>query len=96
MRERVCVCLCVGCGGRIVLNLYFYSFLKYQLCLATCNRNTCTEHVVGGIFHFYSIFDRNFCKQTVENLIRRRRMSEPGLHYLPMSHKKDARLMWVK
>ena len=26
----------------------------------------------GGIFHFYSIFKRNFCKQTVENLIRRR------------------------
>ena len=26
---------------------------------------------LGGIFHFYSIFLRNFCKQTVENLIRR-------------------------
>ena len=25
-----------------------------------------------GIFHFYSNFKRNFCKQTVENLIRRR------------------------
>ena len=28
--------------------------------------------VLGGIFHFYSNFKRNFCEQTVENLIRRR------------------------
>ena len=26
----------------------------------------------GGIFHIYSNFKRNFCKQIVENLIRRR------------------------
>ena len=26
--------------------------------------------LLGGIFHFYSNFDRTFCKQTVENLIR--------------------------
>ena len=26
----------------------------------------------GGIFHFYSNFKRDFCQQTVENLIRRR------------------------
>ena len=25
----------------------------------------------GGIFHFYSSFDRKLCKQTVESLIRR-------------------------
>ena len=25
----------------------------------------------GGIFHFYSNFNRTFCRQTVENLIRR-------------------------
>ena len=25
--------------------------------------------LLGGIFHFYSNFKRNFCKQTVENLI---------------------------
>ena len=36
------------------------------------------------IFHFYSNFKRNFCKQTVENLIRR-----CVLHCLPMSYKKD-------
>ena len=28
--------------------------------------------LLGGIFYFYSNFKRNFCKQTVENLIRRR------------------------
>ena len=28
--------------------------------------------LMGSIFHFYSNFDRNICKQTVENLIRRR------------------------
>ena len=28
--------------------------------------------LLGGIFHFYSNFKRNFCKQTGENLIRRR------------------------
>ena len=28
--------------------------------------------LLGGIFHFHSNFKRNFCKQTVENLIRRR------------------------
>ena len=41
--------------------------------------------LLGGIFHFYSNFKRNFCKRTVENL-----------HCLPMSHKKDDRLIWVK
>ena len=28
--------------------------------------------MLGGIFHIYSNFNRIFCKQTVENLIRRR------------------------
>ena len=27
--------------------------------------------LLGGIFHFFSNFKRNFCKQTVENMIRR-------------------------
>ena len=39
------------------------------------------------IFHFYSNFDRIFCKQTVET---------PVLHCLSMSHKRDAGLIWVK
>ena len=29
-------------------------------------------YILGGIFHFYSNFDRAFCKQPVETLIRRR------------------------
>ena len=45
--------------------------------------------LLDGI-QFYSNFKRNYCKQTVENLIRRR-----ILHCLPMSNKKDARLIWV-
>ena len=51
----------------------------------------------GGIFYFYSNFKRNFCKQTVENLIRCRVLRHLiwFLHCLPMSHKKDARLIWV-
>ena len=41
------------------------------------------------IFIFYSNFNRTFCKQTVE-------IPDPGLHCLHLSHKKDARLIWVK
>ena len=48
--------------------------------------------VLGGTFHFYSNFNRTFCEQTVETLIRRRVL---GLHCLPVSHKKDTRLIWV-
>ena len=40
--------------------------------------------VVGGIFHFYSNFNRTFCKQTMDIL-----------HCLPISHKKDARLYYT-
>ena len=45
------------------------------------------QGLYGGIFHLYSNFKRNFCKQTVENLV---------LHCLPMSHRKDAKRIWVK
>ena len=49
------------------------------------------------IFHFYSNFDRTFCKQTVYTQIRHRNTaaSDLGLHCLPMSYKKDATLIWV-
>ena len=33
--------------------------------------------ILGGIFHFYSNFNRTFCKQTVETLIRRRVLRRP-------------------
>ena len=43
--------------------------------------------VVGCIFQFYSNFKSTFCKQTaVPDLV---------IHCLPMSHKKDARLIRV-
>ena len=55
--------------------------------------------IVGGVFPFYSKVYRIFCKQT-----RRADLAQPpqnaapdqGLHCWPMSHKKDARLIWVK
>ena len=52
--------------------------------------------MLGGIFQFYS--NSNTCEKTVEILIRRRvnAASGLGLHCLPMSHKKDSRLIWVK
>ena len=45
------------------------------------------------VLHFYSNFNRPFCEQTVEILIA---VSDLCLHGLPMSHKKDPRLIWVK
>ena len=52
--------------------------------------------VVGWCFSF-SNFKRNFCLQTVENLIRHHifAASDLVLHCLPVSHKKDDRLIWV-
>ena len=53
----------------------------------------------GILFHFYLIFDRNLCKQTVETLIRCRILQHlictSGLHCLPRSQKWDARLKRV-
>ena len=49
-------------------------------------------YILGGIFHFYSNFDRAFCKQTVETLIGRHSGSAL-FAYVPQ---KDARLIWVK
>ena len=50
---------------------------------------------MGGIFHFYSNSNRTFCKQTVETLISFA-VSDSGLRCLPLSHKKEARLIKVK
>ena len=54
--------------------------------------------IVGRYFSFLVKFNRIFCKQTVETLIRRRvlRRLTLGLRCLPMPHKKDARLIWIK
>ena len=42
------------------------------------------------MFHFYSNLDRTICKHAVRSAA-----SGLGLHCLPTSHKKDARLIWV-
>ena len=47
--------------------------------------------------HFSSNLNRTFCKQTVlvETLLQNA-ASDLGLHCLPVSHKKAARLIWIK
>ena len=54
--------------------------------------------LLGDILHFYSNFKRNFCLQTVENLIRRHVLRHLiwfcTVYRCPT--KKDARLIWVK
>ena len=54
--------------------------------------------MLGGIFHFCSNFNTTLGEQTVENLIRRRVLRRLiwFLHGLPMPHKKDTWLIWVK
>ena len=47
--------------------------------------------VLGGNFHFYSNSNRTFCEQTVPHYAA----SDLGLRCLPMSHKRDGRLIWV-
>ena len=51
---------------------------------------------LSGIFHFCSNCNRTFRKQTVDiHQTPRFAASDLDLHYLPMSHKSDARLLWV-
>ena len=47
--------------------------------------------MLGGIFHYRPDLDRTFCKQKVLTLA-----TNLGLHFLPMTHKKDAMLIWVQ
>ena len=50
--------------------------------------------LLGGTFHFYSNFKRNFCKQTGEpDQMLHFAVSDMVLHSLSTSHKKDARLI---
>ena len=68
-------------------------FHPYQL----DNTNSNFRDVWYTFFHFYLIFNRNFCKQTVKtpDQTPRSAVSDLGLHCLPRSHKRDARLLWV-
>ena len=54
--------------------------------------------LMGGIFHFYSNFNRTFCKQTVETLIRHsvmRRLMWVCIVCLCPTKRTLARLIWV-
>ena len=54
--------------------------------------------VVGWYYHSHSNSNRRFCKQTVEgdpDQTPHSVASDLGLHCLPMSYKKDARLILV-
>ena len=45
---------------------------------------------------FYLIFERTFCNSGDPDQMPHTVASDLGMHCLPMSHKKDARLIWVK
>ena len=56
--------------------------------------------MLGSIFHLHSNSNRTFDKQTVSVSVDPDQMprfaaSDLALYSLPMSHKKDARLIWV-
>ena len=51
--------------------------------------------LLGGIFHFYLNFQRNFCKQTVENLIRRRILRRL-IWFCTVCRCSTKKLIWVK
>ena len=56
--------------------------------------------MLGSIFHLHSNLNRTFDKQTVSVSVDPDQMprfaaSDLALYSLPMSHKKDARLIWV-
>ena len=54
--------------------------------------------LLGGIFHFYLNFKRKLLWANSEESDQTPRFaaSDLILHCLPMSYKKDARLIWVK
>ena len=66
---------------RQCINCYSHSYELYQSIFVLRD--------VGCILHFYSNFNRAFCKKTVDTLIR-----SCALVWF-CTHKKDARLIWV-
>ena len=63
------------------------SYHPYQM------NKSISKGLLGGIFHFNSNFNRTFCMQTVENLIRSRDLWS-GAALFADDQKKDARLIW--
>ena len=53
------------------------------------------QGMLGGIFHFHSSFNRKANSRDLDQMPHSV-ASDLGLHYLPRSHKKDARHIWVK
>ena len=56
------------------------------------------QGLLGCMFRFYQNSNRTFCKKNSgdPDQTPRSAASDLGLHCLSMSHKKDARLIWVK
>ena len=56
------------------------------------------DGLLCGILHFYSNLNRIFCKANSGDPDQKLHFvaSDLGLHCLPMSHKEDTRLIWVK
>ena len=86
-----CLLLTVAAEGMCHLHITIF---QKSLWRRGCSGSICyqldqfisVKGLFGGIFHFYSNFNRVFCKQTVETQI-----SDMGLHSLT-----EARLIWVK
>ena len=85
-------------------NVYFLGYILTHLCrmefhtLINLNSSFMFLGMLGGVILCQSNFNRKFCKQTVENLIRRhvlwRLIWICTVCLCPT--KKDARLIWVK
>ena len=52
--------------------------------------------MVGSIFHFIQVLIENYAANSGPDQAPHSVASDLGLHYLPMSHKKDTRPIWVK
>ena len=90
MNALVRLCACADSSEQSLGCVYN----KYQ------NLELAQQFPFGYIFNFYINLFRTLCKRTVETLIRRCNLqsvaSDLCLHCLPMSHKKDAVLIWGK
>ena len=79
MRLSNAILMEITCRGSIVRHMLDMGTLGFHLThLSRMNFPICISRtslfqvlgVLAGVFHFYPIFKRKFCKPTVENLIR--------------------------
>ena len=75
------------------ISLFEEKEIRFVVIPFTCMPNGISHpyQLDQSISAFFTNLSRTFCEQKVGILIRHR-----VLHCLPMSHKKDARLEWVK